>query len=81
MDMGLALAGFYLFPFNRARRLGGDVIDHAVDSLNFVGDARGNFGQQLMGQVRPLNGQKIRRIERADDNWKSVCPGIALHPD
>ena len=32
----------HLFPFNRGRRLGGDVVDDAVDVADFVDDPAGN---------------------------------------
>ena len=38
-DVGDCLVTYTLFPLHRCRGFGGDVIDHAVDVADFVGDA------------------------------------------
>ena len=48
-----------LLPLYRGRRFAGDIIDHAVDSLNLVHDAVGDFCQQVIWQACPIGGHKI----------------------
>ncbi len=36
-----------LLPFNGTGRLGGDIINNAVDAFDFVDDASGSFGEKI----------------------------------
>src|SRR5262245_15068783 len=44
------------FPFDRCRRLAADIVDDAVDPGDAVDDSRGDAGQQILGQPRPVGG-------------------------
>ena len=50
------LRGFeHLFPFNGARRLGGDVIDNSVHSGHFVADTAAHFVQHFPGEAEIIS--------------------------
>lgn len=42
---------FALFPLNRSRRLGGDVIHNSVDALDLVNDPVGSGGKDIIGNA------------------------------
>ena len=56
---------FLSLPLNRCRRLGGDVIDDAVDAADFVDDAIGNFRQQLRRKRDPVGGHTVLALHHA----------------
>src|SRR5688500_15409225 len=43
-----------LLPFDRGRRLTGDVEDNAIDPLHLVDDARRDRREQFVRQTRPV---------------------------
>ena len=45
----------HLFPFNGARRLGGDVIDDSVHSGHFVADTAAHFVQHFPGEAEIIS--------------------------
>ena len=50
------LRGFeHLFPFNDARRLGGDVIDDSVHSGHFVANTAAHFVQHFPGEAEIIS--------------------------
>ena len=46
-------------PLDRCRRFAGDVVNHAVDTADFVDDPVGDFAEQFVRQVRPLRGHEV----------------------
>ena len=55
-----------LFPLDGARGFGGDVVDHAVDSLDLFDDAVHHLIQQLPGQMHHFGGDSIDAVDGAD---------------
>src|SRR5512132_3517555 len=49
-----AAAARQSFPLDRARRLGGDVEDDAVDALHLVDDAAGDPAEEIVGEPGPV---------------------------
>ena len=68
-----------LFPLDRARGFGSDVVDDPVDARDFVGDANGDFFQNRVGDLRPMRGHEIFRGYGAHDYGIAVSSKIALH--
>ena len=50
-----------LLPLDGGRGLGGHVEDDAVDLGHRVGDARGDAGQDVVGQARPVGRHRVLR--------------------
>lgn len=50
---------FCLFPFNRCRRFGTDIVDYPVNSPDLVDNIVGYFCQELIGQVDPVGSHAI----------------------
>ena len=74
------LSGSHLLPLDGARRLGGDVVDDAVDALDFVDDAVGDLREQRRTAGAPSRRSwrpgVIDRAERDD-----VVVGAAVAHD
>src|SRR5690606_6915969 len=51
--------GYFLLPLNGSRRLRTDVVDYAIDTLHFINDITGHFGQKLVRQMRPVSRHSI----------------------
>ena len=49
-------------PLNGGGGLGGNVVDHTVDALDLVDDARGYFGEQILWQMDKIGGHAIHRV-------------------
>src|SRR6266511_1726493 len=50
-----------LLPLDGRRRLGRDVIDHPVDTFDFVDDARRDPREQVVWQASPVGGHTVAR--------------------
>ena len=61
-----------LLPFDGRRRLGGAIEDDAVDLAAFVGDARGDRGEHIVGDTGPVGGHGVFRADRAQDDRRAV---------
>jgi len=59
VKFGNAIPKFDLFPLDGGRGLGGHVEDDAVDLGHRVGDARGDAGQDVVGQARPVGRHRV----------------------
>ncbi len=70
-----------LFPFDGRRRLGGAIEDDAVDLAAFVGDARGDRGEHIVGDTGPVGGHGVFRADRAQDDRRAVGALVALDAD
>src|SRR5271170_7334035 len=70
-----------LLPLNRSRRLGSNVIDHAVYALHFVHNPRGNIFQDVMRERDPVCGHTIFRTHCADRTGVSVGAHVAHYAD
>ena len=55
-----------LFPFDGARRLGGDVVNDAVDSCHFVADSSGHFVEDFPREAEVISSHAIRACYSAD---------------
>ena len=62
------------FPLDRRRRLGADVVHHAVHALHFVDDPRRNAGQQVVGQVAPVGRHEILGLDRPNGQGVFIGP-------
>ena len=67
-----------LLPLNGCRGLGRDVEDDAVDLGHRVGDARGNAGQDIVGQARPVGRHRILGGHGAQHDRVAVGATITL---
>ena len=70
-----------LLPFDGRRRLGGAIEDDAVDLAAFVGDARGDRGEHIVGDTGPVGGHGVFRADRAQDDRRAVGALVALDAD
>ena len=68
-----------LFPFNGARRLGGDVIDYSVDSGYFVADPAAHFVQDFPGEAEVVGGHAVGTGNSADAYGVVVGSFVALY--
>lgn len=48
-----------LFPLNRARRLGRDVVDHSVHTFYFVTDSSAHFVKYFPGETEVVGGHAV----------------------
>jgi len=48
-----------LLPFDRRRRLGGNVVGDAIDALDLVDDARGDALEDAVGELEPVGGHEV----------------------
>ena len=47
------------FPLDRSRRLGGDVVDDAVDALDLVDDARRGAAEEIVVEIEIIGGHAV----------------------
>src|SRR3954453_44766 len=66
-------------PLDRRRRLRTDVVDHAVDTLDLVHDARGDRGEDLVRQPGPVGGHAVTAFNRPDRNRVFVGARVTHH--
>ena len=57
-----------LFPLNCGRWLRRYVVAHAVGSRNFSNDTAGNLSQHIVGELCPVSGHCIARLNSAQDD-------------
>src|SRR5690606_28634319 len=69
------------FPLDRPWRLGGHVVDDAVDAADFVDDARGGLGQDVPGELVEVSRHAVGRGDRAQGQHLFIGPGVALDAD
>lgn len=55
-----------LFPFDRARRLGGDIVDYAIDPFHFVDDAAAHFVEDFPREADVVGGHAVGAGDGAD---------------
>ena len=65
-------------PLDRGRGLGGDVEDDAVDLGHRVRDARGDAGQHVVGQARPVGRHRVLGGHRPQHDGVAVGAPVAL---
>lgn len=70
-----------LFPFNRCRGFAGDVEDDAVDALDFVDDAAGNFIEEFMGDGVVFGGHGVGGGDGAQADHMAVGAFVAHDAD
>ena len=68
-------------PLDRRRRLAADVVDHAVDALDFVDDARRDAWPAVVGQAAQSAVMKSSVSIDADGDHVAVGAGVAHHAD
>ena len=61
-----------LFPLDGSRRLGGDVVDAAVDALDLVDNAVGNSGKKVVGESVPIGSHVVGGLHAADGSGLCV---------
>src|SRR5437660_782343 len=69
----------FSLPLDGSRRLGGDVINHAVDATDFIHDAVGDLFQYVVGKRDPVGGHAVLRMHRADGAGVSISSLVAHH--
>src|ERR1700691_3580846 len=67
------------FPLDGAWRFRRNVVNHAVHTLDFIHDPRGDFLQYFVWQLNPVCGHAIFRTHRPDCTCISVRPHVAHH--
>src|SRR5258708_10519339 len=70
-----------LFPLNRRRRLGTDVVHDAIDSTDLVDDTRRNSLEQLVREARPVGGHAVAALDGTDRGGVLVGPRVAHDAD
>src|SRR4249920_2944472 len=50
-------------PFDRRRRLRRNIVDDAIDPTDFVDDARGNRGEEVVREARPVGGHPVKAFD------------------
>ena len=68
-----------LFPFDGARRLGGDVVNDAVDSCHFVADSSGHFVEDFPREAEVISSHAIRACYSADAYGVVIGSFVALY--
>ena len=68
-----------LFPFDGARRLGGDVVNDAVDSCHFVADSSGHFVEDFPREAEVISSHSIRACYSADAYGVVIGSFVALY--
>ena len=70
-----------LFKFDGRGRLGGDVVDNAVDAAHFVRNARGDAPQHTPRQGREHAGHKVARFHAAHRDGVVIRASVAHDAD
>lgn len=55
-----------LFPFDRARRLGGDIVDYAIDLFHFIDDTAAHFVEDFPWEADVVGGHTVGADDGAD---------------
>src|SRR3954469_1081846 len=71
----------FLFPFNRRWRFAADVVDDSVYAFDFVDDASGDAGKQIVGEVGPVGGHEVVGGYAADGDDVVIRAGVAHDAD
>jgi hypothetical protein len=66
-----------LFPFDSFRRLAGDVVHHAGDTLDLVDDAIRYVTEEVVQQVSPVGGHKVDGFDSAQGNNPVIFATVA----
>src|SRR5258707_7847758 len=69
------------FPFNRAGRFRANVVDDAVDALDFGNNPGRDTREQLMRETGPIRRHPIYTCHGAKRNHTLVSPFIAHYTD
>ena len=69
------------FPFNCARRLGREIVQDAVDALDFGDDALHDVLHQVEGDVLHGGGHGILGVDRTDDDGPLIAADAVAHAD
>src|SRR5688572_6601492 len=70
-----------LFPLDRGRRLGRNVVDDSIDAAHFVDDAGRDGREDVVRQPRPVGRHPVETLHRTDRHGVFVGPGVAHHTD
>src|SRR6476646_1128333 len=70
-----------LFPLDRTRRLGGVIVDHAIDAVDLIHDAGRDAAQEFGVEWIDVGGHAIERGDRAKRTDIIVGAIVAHHPD
>lgn len=65
-----------LFPLNRARRLGCDIVDHSVDTFDFIADSSAHFVKDFPGESEVVGGHTVGACDSSDTYGVIVCSFI-----
>ena len=68
-----------ILPFDGDRGLGGHVEDDAVNPGHRVSDARGNAGQDIVGQARPVGRHRILGRHGAQHDRVTIGTAVTLN--
>ena len=70
-----------LFPLDGGGRLGGDIVDDAVNAFDFIDDPAGNAVQDFVGQLVPVGGHAVETLNGAHGDDVFVGPVVAHNAD
>ena len=70
-----------LFPLNGADGLGSEIEQHAVDAVDFMGDAVGDMVQQRIGDRFDRGGHRVGGVHGADDGRPALVALVIAHAD
>ena len=70
-----------LLPLDCSGGFGGYIVDDAVDMAALVGDAVGDFGEDIVGDSRPIGGHKVVGGDGANDDDVIVGTVVAHNSD
>ena len=70
-----------LFPLNRRRGFGGDVVEDAVDAGDGVDDAGADAVEDVVGYAGPVGGHKVGGGDAPECQCVVVGPAVAHYAE
>ena len=64
------------FPLNRARRFGCDIVNHSVDTFDFIADSSAHFVKDFPGETEIVGGHAVGACDGSDAYSVIVCSFI-----
>ena len=68
-----------LFPLDRGRGFGGDVVNDAVDAADFADDLVGDVAEKVVGEGEPVSRHGVGRDDGAQSYGVLVGAFVAHH--
>ena len=70
-----------LFPLDRGRGLGGNIVTDAIDAADFVDDTVGDAAQKFRRKLRPIRRHAIDACNRSQGHDIFICAFITHNSD